>query len=142
MDAWAGGHVAEPVFAQIGESEYSPQHMEWTRFTSPVVFREKCQTADLLVSHAGIGNILLAIELRKPIIVMPRRLHLGEHRNDHQMATVQRLKEKVGITVIYDAADLDEAIEGVRTAGARLAGSTEASAELLETIRNFIIEGS
>jgi UDP-N-acetylglucosamine transferase subunit ALG13 len=116
--------------------------MEWTRFTSPVVFREKCQTADLLVSHAGIGNILLAIELRKPIIVMPRRSHLGEHRNDHQMATVQRLKEKVGITVIYDAADLDEAIEGARTAGARLAGSTEASAELLETIRNFIIEGS
>src|SRR5690242_11287058 len=105
--------------------------MDWVRFTSPAVFREKCQAADLLVSHAGIGNILLAIELRKPIVVMPRRAHLNEHRNDHQLATVKRLKKKAGIAVIYDAADLDEAISHARILETRPHGPTEASVELL-----------
>ena len=138
IDAWAGSNLTEEVFAQIGDSDYIPQHMDWVRLTSPALFREKCQTAELMVSHAGIGSILLAIELQKPIIAMPRRAHLNEHRNDHQMATVSRLREKVGIEVIYDAASLDGAIRHTRASGGRLPGPTVASAELIKTIRDFI----
>ena len=138
MDAWAGNNLAEQVFAQIGNSNYIPRHMDWVRLTSPALFREKCQTAELMVSHAGIGSILLAIELQKPIIAMPRRAHLNEHRNDHQMATVRRLQEKAGIEVIYDAESLDEAIRHNRASVTRLPGPTAASAELIRTIRDFI----
>jgi UDP-N-acetylglucosamine transferase subunit ALG13 len=53
-----------------------------------------------------MGSILTAIELSKPIVVMPRRAHLGEHRNDHQWATVNRLGEDVGIAVAADETEL------------------------------------
>ncbi|HEX8873687.1 MAG TPA: glycosyltransferase [Nitrosospira sp.] len=138
MDAWAARHPAEQVFGQIGNSAYTPQFVIWTRFSPPESFREKYQAADLIVSHAGIGNILLAIELQKPIIVMPRRAELGEHRNDHQMATVKRLQEKAGIGVIYEAAELDQAIQCTRATNIRPSRPTAASTELLTTIRDFI----
>ena len=138
MDSWAGSNPSEQVFAQIGNSSYIPKHMNWERFISPVLFRQRCSTADLMVSHAGIGNILLAMEFQKPIIVMPRREHLNEHRNDHQMATVRRLKEKAGIAVIYDASDLQEIISRSRGSNIRPSGSTEVSPSLIEAIRDFI----
>ena len=50
---------------------------------------------------------------------MPRRAELNEHRNDHQMATVRRLKEKAGIGVVYDAAEFDKAIQWVGTSNIR-----------------------
>lgn len=138
MDAWAGRNPTEQVFGQIGNSTYTPQSVIWTRFSSPELFREKCEAADLIISHAGIGNILLAIELQKPIIVLPRQAELNEHRNDHQMATVKRLKEKAGIGVIYDAAELDQAIQCARVSNIKPSVPTAASIELLTTIRNFI----
>jgi UDP-N-acetylglucosamine transferase subunit ALG13 len=138
MDAWAGRNPSEQVFAQIGNSVYNPNYMTWAKLISPDLFREKCKVADLMISHAGIGNILLAIELQKPIIVMPRRAELNEHRNDHQMATVRRLKEKAGIGVVYDAAELDKAIQWVATSNIRPVPHTEASSELLTTFRDFI----
>jgi hypothetical protein len=50
---------------------------------------------------------------------MPRRAELNEHRNHHQMATVRRLKEKASIGVVYDAAELDKAIQWVGTSNIR-----------------------
>lgn len=142
MDAWAARNPMEQVFAQVGHSAYRPRNMEWTEFMPPDMFRAKCEAADLMVSHAGIGNILLAIELQKSIILIPRLAQLKEHVDDHQMATVRRFKEKAGIVVVDDASELDEAIRRMRGSHARPSGPTEASTTLLETIRNFIGEES
>ena len=46
--------------------------------------------AAAIVAHAGMGTILTALETGKRLLVMPRRAALGEHRNDHQLATVSR----------------------------------------------------
>jgi hypothetical protein len=47
-------------------------------------------------------------------------------------------KEKAGIGVVYDAAELDKAIQWVATSNIRPVPHTEASSELLTTIRDFI----
>ena len=49
-----------------------------------------------------MGSILTALQYRKPIIIMPRRAALGEHRNDHQLATAKWLGNKSGIFVAED----------------------------------------
>ena len=61
--------------------------------------------ADAVVAHAGIGTILGALELGKPTVVMPRRAALGEHRNDHQLATARRFSGP-GIAVALDEHEL------------------------------------
>ena len=72
----------------------------------PREFRAKAQESDVIVAHAGMGSILTALELGKPIVVMPRRAHLGEHRNDHQWATANHLGHGLGIPVAADEAEL------------------------------------
>lgn len=67
--------------------------------------------ADMIVAHAGMGSVLTALKYRKPIIIMPRRAELGEHRNDHQMATARWLASKhQGVIVAWDSAQLYDAL--------------------------------
>ena len=102
VDRWAMRQESANVFAQIGASDHPPAHVQWENFISPDEFEQKARQAEVLVAHAGMGSILTAFELGKPIIVMPRRAHLGEHRNDHQWATVKNLGGHSGITVVND----------------------------------------
>jgi len=137
VDAWAGTHPAEEIFAQIGDSSHTPLHMQWARTLDPEPFRQKFTAASLVVSHAGMGNILQALECEKPMIVMPRRFDLGEHRNDHQMATARWLKERAGITVVFDAVELAAALD--RSDWEKPSDEqSPAFVQLLATVRDFI----
>ena len=111
VDQWAGQRQRTDVFAQIGESTSPPTHIEWQRFLSPPDFQSKAREADVIIAHAGMGSILTAIEFGKPIVLMPRRAHLGEHRNDHQWATVKHLSKDVGVAVAEDENALRDQLE-------------------------------
>ena len=99
-------HLAEPVFGQIGNSPRRPRNFESVPFLSPVEFKTRFAQARVIVSHAGIGTILSGMKAEKPLVLMARRAALGEHRNDHQMATVAQLGRIAGIHVVTDAAEL------------------------------------
>ncbi|MCG8094946.1 MAG: glycosyl transferase family 28, partial [Candidatus Thiodiazotropha endolucinida] len=58
------------------------------------------------VAHAGMGSILSSLSLGKPIIIMPRKASLGEHRNEHQMATAKRFQNRPGVYVAWDEKQL------------------------------------
>ena len=87
VDAWTGTRASMPVFAQIGDTRWHPGHMEWTPRLSPCDYRQRLSEADAVVTHAGMGTILTALEFGKPVLVMPRRGELLETRNDHQLGT-------------------------------------------------------
>lgn len=110
LDAWAGAHPHIEIFAQIGCGNYLPSHMEWTRDMDPGAFRARMAACETVVAHAGMGSIISAIELGKRVIVMPRRAALGEHRNEHQLATVARLAHLRGFEVVHEPGELDAAL--------------------------------
>jgi UDP-N-acetylglucosamine transferase subunit ALG13 len=138
MDAWAEQNKNEQVFAQVGFGDYRPKNISFEQTLMPEEFRKKCNAADLIVSHAGIGNVLLALELQKPVILVPRRFSLGEHRNDHQMATVKWLEGKPGIFVVYECDDLGRIIKSAKEASVNHAFSPYASPELIGALKDFI----
>jgi UDP-N-acetylglucosamine transferase subunit ALG13 len=80
-------------------------------FFSPTEFQAKARESDIMIAHAGMGSILTALELAKPIVVMPRHAHLGEDRNDHQWATVKRLGGDVGIAIASNEDELVALLE-------------------------------
>lgn len=92
--------------AQTGKGTYQPENMEARRQLSPAEFAELAEQAALIVSHAGIGTVLTARRLGKPIVLLPRRASLGEHRNDHQIATAKALAGRPGILVAMDETEL------------------------------------
>lgn len=105
MDALAPG-LGMPVIAQTGKGTVRPQHMEAREKIAPDEFEALVGKARLIVAHAGIGTVLTAARCAKPIVLMPRRAELAEHRNDHQLATARKLAGRPGILVAMDETEI------------------------------------
>jgi len=92
VDRWAErSGRGDEVFAQIGPDGAPPIHVNFARKMTGAEFRDRLDACSLMVAHAGIGTITQALERGVPVCVMPRRASLGEHRNDHQVATCAEL---------------------------------------------------
>ncbi len=146
VDAWAASRgCGGEVFMQIADGEYTPGACQWVRFMSAGEFRDRVERATAIVAHAGMGSILTALEIGKPILVLPRRGDLRETRNDHQIATARELSKRGQIRVAMTEQDLPERLdalvrEGGENASVRI--SPWASDELLTAIRRFIWNGT
>lgn len=146
VDAWAadrgrGSPGADDggVFAQIGPgARYRPRYIQWAESIPPRECRRRMEAADLVIAHAGMGTILEALVLGKPVIVMPRRADLHEHRNDHQLATARYLAEKLGIKVAMDEASLRSKLDHAESVEALPRIGAAASPMLLNTIGDFL----
>ncbi|MCK5872036.1 MAG: glycosyl transferase family 28 [Methylococcales bacterium] len=90
VDHWASENKTQSMFAQTGLSDYIPQHMEFSQTMTPTAYQERLKSAKLIVSHVGMGTIITALELNIPMLLLPRLAEKGEHRNDHQLATLKR----------------------------------------------------
>jgi UDP-N-acetylglucosamine transferase subunit ALG13 len=106
VDEWAGKNTSESIFLQIGPGQYKPLHCEFADFVAPDKANDLFRNADLIIAHAGMGSILTALKYKKPILVMPRKASLGEHRNEHQLATAKWLGKKPGIFVANEASEI------------------------------------
>lgn len=140
VDEWARARNRNDVFAQIGPAEYVPSHVKWTRFLEPPEFAEHYQRARVIVAHAGTGSILQALELGKPILVMPRRAALRETRNDHQVATAERFQSLGRIPVAWDETDLRAQLDGIDTLVSERVVGPYASSQLIDCIARFLKE--
>ncbi len=103
----------------------------------PDEFASRVEWADVIVAHAGMGTIISALVAGKPIVVLPRSGGLKETRNDHQVATAERFADREGLKAVRDVADLVLVLErGDWTAPGKI--TTEASQQLIDTIRDFV----
>jgi UDP-N-acetylglucosamine transferase subunit ALG13 len=139
IDEWALNNPGETVVGQIGAGGYTPAHFEAHAYLTPTQFRQYFRQADLIVGHAGMGTILSALQYRKPLVVMPRRLHLGEHRSDHQMATVRGVSRSHGICAVQEPEQLWQQIEHRYEMDAGPAIDDAAPSNLTQGIREFVI---
>jgi UDP-N-acetylglucosamine transferase subunit ALG13 len=142
IDQWAETRGRCDVFAQVGPTKYEPKHIRWSQFIDAQEFRQRVAEADLVVAHAGMGSILTALEMGKPIMVMPRLAGLKEHRNDHQMATAKRFLAQGRILVAFDETHLIEKLDQIGDFRATERISAKASPRLLAAIRSFILTGT
>jgi UDP-N-acetylglucosamine transferase subunit ALG13 len=138
LDKWAAANPDVTVVAQTGETQFVPEALECHAFLAPEKFAACQMNAEVIVSHAGMGAILSAGMLGKPLIMMPRRHALGEHRNDHQMATARRFEGRPGIHVAWDEGALAALLDRRRDLAAAPELSHHASPELLSAIDDFI----
>ena len=146
LDAWCAASGRTDVFGQIGavgSQGYRPKHFEWSEFLAPGKLDQLARQADLVVAHAGMGSIISALQYAKPIVIMPRRGALGEHRNDHQLATAARFADRNGVFVADDESVLPEVIaRALKQADGSLQSVPDcAQPALINAIRSFILFG-
>ena len=138
VDDWAAKDGRTDVYGQIGPTKLVPRAIHAVSYLSPEAFADHCERASVLVGHAGMGLIISALELGKPLIIMPRRASLSEHRNEHQLATARRFSNTEGVYTAFDEGALTALLQrnDQLTAGANL--SRSAKPELLQALQRFI----
>jgi len=146
VDEWAD--TAQPscgIYGQVlpsARAPYVPRNFKTNARLSPSEYADIFSRASLIISHAGMGTILTALTQGQKICIMPRQARYGEHRNDHQLATAQRLKEHPNLFKAGDEADLphclDAALHSDAASGAA-AIDPFAGADFTDKLRSFIL---
>ena len=142
LDSWAALNPGIPILAQTGRTARTFQHISTVRDLDQTAFRARVTEARLVVAHAGMGTILSATELGKPVILMPRLARFGEHRNDHQRDTAAEMARLSNVSIVEDGEALHAALDAARARGFAFAsdipGTAEAAAPLIAALRDFV----
>lgn len=109
------GLLDEEVFAQVGESEYQPKNFEAVSSLKKTQYDDCMQKASKVISHAGMGSIITALDLDRPLLVMPRMKKYKEVVNDHQVAIAKNFEELKHILVAYQVEDIPSKLEELKT---------------------------
>lgn len=138
VDQWARERGRDDVFAQIGLTDYRPSNIQWSPFLSTEEFKQRYESAKVIVAHAGTGSIITALQLGKPILIMPRRASLRETRNDHQVATAEQFRRFDSVAVALDEKELITRLDEIDNLRGRQSIEPYASRELVGALREFI----
>ena len=125
----------EDIFAQIGYSDYKPQHYKYKEFLDRDEFENMMSKADIVITHGGTGAIIEAVKKGKKVIAVPRLKKYGEHVDDHQIQLIGQFRN---LELIYACEDMDleKAIETVRkTEYKEYTSNTE---RIINSINNYI----
>lgn len=134
----------EPLLVQYGASREAHGAGEWVQFMPFDQLSDAMRRASVVVSHAGVGSIMLARRCGKRPVVVPRRRALGEAVDDHQLHLARRLEQLGVVTVVEDTSELAAAIAAARSClpahGAGAGGSTALAPALIAEVRGYLFQ--
>lgn len=140
VEKWAESHQGEEIIIQSGTSGFVSAHCKIRNHILPEEWDELLGNSDLVISHAGMGTILKCLDHEKPVIIMPRKFDLGEVRNNHQVATAEKLKGHSGIFVVDSEKQLFDAIDKILATGfSKKANQSENIDNLITALNNFVV---
>ena len=103
--------INEEVIAQVGYTKYSSDKMKIFEMIDKEEMKKLVDNANLVITHAGVGSITIALNEGKKVIAVPRLSKYEEHVNNHQLDIVNEFQKKGYIIGINDVSELANAIE-------------------------------
>jgi UDP-N-acetylglucosamine transferase subunit ALG13 len=93
---------------QLGVTERSELPGKVVGQVSAIEFEHYARSADVVVTHAGVGTIMQLLDWGISPVVVPRRKAAGEHVDDHQSLITALLRERgLGVERTVDRIDAD-----------------------------------
>ena len=137
VDEWAYKNSGVEILAQIADGEYIPKHMQSVDYLYEEKYARAFNQASVVLAHAGMGTVINSLIASKPVVVYPRKASLGEHRNEHQLATCNKLANLKGCYVAYESDELFQTLDELSILEGGSIGPF-ANDDLLRTIDHFI----
>jgi UDP-N-acetylglucosamine transferase subunit ALG13 len=135
LDAWLEGGGAGQVRCLVQHGASAPSSLAPSReFLTYAEMDAAIRDAAVIVSHAGPGTIMMAAEIGKVPIVVPRTRALREHVDDHQVLFAQRLREDRTIALADSETKFRQFVE---RALARPFALPQRAASSAEAVRRF-----
>jgi UDP-N-acetylglucosamine transferase subunit ALG13 len=110
----------ERVVLQRGSSRLDAPCTDCRDFMTYQEICDRVREARVVVTHAGVGSICVALQHGKRPIVVPRLKAFGEAVDDHQLQFARRLAAQGLVCLVEDAADLPAAVASAVVSPVRL----------------------
>jgi UDP-N-acetylglucosamine transferase subunit ALG13 len=105
----------EEIFGQVGTTSYQPMSFQAVASLEKTQFDKYLREAKAIISHAGMGTILMAIDYEKPLLVLPRLRKYGEAVNNHQVEIARRFEQLGHLLAAYTVEELPDKIKQLST---------------------------
>lgn len=96
-----------PITLQIASGSYKPQNFEY--FTYSDNFNDYIDSSDIIITHAGAGNVYNLLEKKKKIIVVPNL----ERKDKHQKDLAKYIDNMNYAFVAFDFKDIDRMLKKI-----------------------------
>lgn len=90
------GVINEDVIIQTGFSTYEPKYCEWKKLYPYKEMVHNVEKARIVITHGGPSSFIMALQIGKVPIVVPRSKDFGEHVNDHQVNFCREVEKRQG----------------------------------------------
>ena len=131
-------NIDEAVVVQHGPSALRPTGATCVDYVSFDRFVELVREARIVVTHAGVGSILITLMNGKRPFVVPRLAHFGEHVDDHQLELGRRLSEIGVVKLIEDPRQLESAIRSDSSNGGSAPARSRGSGRLANDLAAYL----
>ena len=108
-ELWSPLLAGAEVLWQTGPQDVSRFGVEGRASVPHAELAAAIAEADVVVSHAGVGAALTAIEAGRCPVLVPRLARFDEHIDDHQVQIAQELARR-GLAIAAAPEQLDEAL--------------------------------
>jgi UDP-N-acetylglucosamine transferase subunit ALG13 len=132
------GVVNDEIFAQVGIGGKTPLNFDSVEILPKEEFDIFFKKSHGIISHAGMGTISMALEMNKPILVMPRLKKHGELVNGHQEATAKYFEKNGHILAAHSREEL--ALKVVSLPFFKPAPRINHIEEISQKVADFILE--
>jgi UDP-N-acetylglucosamine transferase subunit ALG13 len=137
LSAVEGSVNGEPMLVQRGVSQIAPSGASVVDFMGFDEFMEAVRQARVVVTHAGVGTVLVAISAGKRPVVVPRLRRFREAVDDHQLPFARRLHEAGLVVLVEDLSRLKDALAPLPASDGTLDRSPTACS-LVADLRSFL----
>jgi len=131
--------IDDTVFAQIGCSDYCPKNYQYKDYISYEEMVKNIKLADVVIIHAGIGSVLLSLELDKIPILFPRVHKNNEHLDEHQLEFAKKIQTVNKVIVAYNEEELIDVIRNYSSLVSEIKNKRSADFESLK-LDKYLIE--
>lgn len=131
-------NIKEKVIVQAGHTKYESKNMEIFDLIPEEKLEELVKKCNILITHGGVGSILMGIKQNKPIIAAARLKRYKEHTNDHQKQIIKEFESRGYILELRDFNKLDKMLEKAKSfQPKKFVSNTD---DFVKNIENYIEE--
>lgn len=103
--------IKEKVIVQAGYTKYKSKNMQIFDLIDQEELENLTDKCSLLITHGGVGSILMGIKKNKKIIAAARLSKYKEHTNDHQKEIIKEFVKDGYIKELKNFNKLEEVIK-------------------------------
>ena len=114
LDYIENSKIDDRIIVQAGHTKYNSKKMEIFDFIPYEKMNEYIDDADVIITHAGTGSVLMPLKKNKKVIVCAREMKYEEHVDNHQQELVEVFAGEGYVLELNENIKLDDLMKEIK----------------------------